>query len=121
MSDLASAVLAALSPSITVVVGWVLHRRVKAAGDDAKAAREQVVNAHATNLRDDIDCLADALSRMRSEASVAFGTVRRDLGTVRSEQRGLHRDVASLREDVSGVRDDQRRLRGDLDDHLRNL
>jgi uncharacterized membrane protein len=70
--------------------------RLRSVKRDVAATREQVVNDHKTNMRDEND------SR-HAETKKWFAEVRRDLGGIRSELRGLRDDDRALEERVRSL------------------
>ena len=90
----------ALITAVAGIVGIAIqqarqHKRTKAQTATLEEVRDQVSNDHATNLRDDVDKVTDAVHRI--EQSVAY---------VVSEMQGLRKDIGRLdRRDIEDTAD----------------
>lgn len=86
-------------PSITTIVGLVIQSRRSAEkhsklADDVQVVRDQVVNSHTTNLRDDIDAIKAHLVE-------------------------LDRQTVRISNEVRADREQSSRIESDLYDHVR--
>ena len=82
--------------AITLAVLGILAKRVGNVRRDTAATRDQVVNHHDTNFREEND------SR-HGETLGLFREVRRDLGGIREDIRGLRSDHRALTRRVDGI------------------
>lgn len=94
MSDLVVIALITAVQAVTLAVLGILAKRVGNVRRDTTATREQVVNDHTTNLREEND-------GRHAETAAWFRELRRDLG--------------GIREDIRGIRSDHRALSGRVD------
>lgn len=103
-ATISAAVIDVGGPFLVAVVGglmaWVLQR-LKQVQKHAEAAADGVTNAHATNLRDDLDWKQDETRGMLTEALDKLAQIQtvqvdqgRDIGGIRSELRQLHESDA---------------------------
>lgn len=96
---MSEAVLIALIGGVqaaTVGVLGILAKRVGNVRRDTAATRDQVVNHHDTNFREENDSRHD-------ETLGLFREVRRDLGGIREDIRGLRSDHRALTRRVDGI------------------
>lgn len=82
--------------AVTVAIVGVLAVRIGKVRRDTTATREQVVNDHTTNLREEND-------GRHAETASWFKELRRDLGGIREEIRGLRRDDRALERRVTKI------------------
>lgn len=75
--------------AVTLGVLGILAKRIGNVRRDTTATREQVVNDHTTNLREEND-------GRHAETTGWFRELRRDLGGIREEMRGLRSDDRAL-------------------------
>lgn len=82
--------------AIMLAILGIIAKRVGKVRRDTTATREQVVNHHDTNFRDEND------SR-HAETRGWFGELRSDIGGIRSEIRGLRSDHRALSRRVDRI------------------
>ena len=87
--------------AVTVAIVGVLAVRIGKVRRDTTATREHVVNDHSTNFRDEND------SR-HAETAGWFRELRRDVGGIREEIRGLRRDDRALDRRVTKIEDKEK-------------
>lgn len=90
-----------------------LKSRIDAVHETAEAAREQVVNHHGTNLRDDVDQLARQVRE--GMAAIQAAQNRADARAEREHDERVD-EVRLLREDLGRIREDLSAQRAALDD-----
>lgn len=81
---------------VTVTVLTILAKRVGSVRRDTAATRDQVVNHHETNFREENDSRHD-------ETRGWFRELRRDVGGIREDIRGLRSDHRALTRRVDGI------------------
>jgi hypothetical protein len=82
--------------AVTVAIVGVLAVRIGKVHRDTKATRVQVENDHTTNLREEND-------GRHAETAGWFREIRRDLGGIREEIRGLRSDDRDLGKRVTNL------------------
>lgn len=94
-------IFATIITTIGVVIVASLNRtrqHAKNASDNTAQTREQVVNSHSMNLRDDLD------EKFQSIANL-IGGVTADIGGIRSDIRTIHREQGEDRRALATERD----------------
>lgn len=96
MSESVVIALIGCAQAVTVAIVGVLAVVIGKVRRDTTATREQVVNDHSTNLREEND-------GRHAETAGWFRELRRDLGGIREEIRGLRRDDRELSRRVTNL------------------
>lgn len=117
--DIIPYVIAGLPGVIAAAATWYGQQKSKERWDRAEKKSEQihyeVKNAHATNLRDDIDLIHADLKSIKDLKSRSDSLVHQKIDSVSealmSELRFLHSDISVLRERLATER--QERIEGD--------
>ena len=96
--DLVSQVLLIVGGiSIAVIPSWFAARTHGALKTETKVIRDQLVNGHATFLRQDVDRALAAIEHLTHEV----GSLRKDLALEQDSRRG---QIDDLRQDVDRMR-----------------
>lgn len=101
MSDTVIVALIGLSQAVSLAILGLLAKRVGKVRSDTTATREQVENDHTTNLREEND-------GRHAETAGWFREIRRDLGGIREEIRGIRSDHRALSGRVDNIQQKER-------------
>jgi HAMP domain-containing protein len=117
MVEVAVALIGAWAVVTGPVLLLVVNRRLSSHGATLEEVREQVSNDHDTNLRNDVDDLAEAVERLEAAfgtAGTMLGGLRREVRKALSEQRD-HSAASALV--VSALEEADRRLWAEIRRH----
>lgn len=80
--------------AIVAVPSWLAARNHKV----VRAIKDQVVNGHATPMREDLDMLREEIAGLRDEVRGGFAALRGDIGEERATRRS---EDAAIRDQIA--------------------
>ncbi len=110
----AVAVVGSILVAIVGLIGVVIARRHKNLEQATAVIRENVQNSHETNLRDDIDKIADRSERTETRLAQVERDVRSNHEMILAELRGMRRDIGRLSDRDNLLAQDDLELRKQL-------